>query len=96
MLKSLSEETTEKPSPLVDKPYQGLAPEPLGLTFREAEAYLPPIPLFRLLMKDAAKEGLVDPESIAIVPEAYQEKYRQHIVAYFEKLQSLREERDGP
>lgn len=96
IMKSRSVETTEEPSPLADKPYWGLAPEPLGFTFREAEAYLPPIPLFRLLMKDAAQGALIDPESVTIVPEAYQERYRRHIVAYFEKLQSLREEQDGP
>jgi len=96
LLKSPSVETTDRSSPLADKPYRGLAPEPLGFAFREAAAYLPPIPLFQLIMKDAAQGALMDPESVTIVPEAYQEKYRQHIVAYFEKLQSLREEQNGP
>lgn len=89
-------EATHQPSPLAEKPYRGLAPEPLGFTPGEARRYIPPIPLFRLLMGEAKSDGLIDPEAITIVPEAYQERYREHIIAYFEKLKSLREEHHGP
>jgi len=89
-------EATRRPSPLAEKPYRGIAPEPLGFTPGEAQRYIPPIPLFKLLMGEMKSSGLVDPEAITIVPEAYQERYREHIIAYFEKLQSLREEHHGP
>jgi len=89
-------EATRRASPLAEKPYRGIAPEPLGFTPGEAQRYIPPIPLFKLLMGEAKSSGLVDPEAITVVPEAYQERYRDHIIAYFEKLQSLREEHHGP
>jgi len=89
-------EATHRASPLAEKPYRGIAPEPLGFTPGEAQRYIPPIPLFKLLMGEAKSSGLVDPEAITIVPEAYQERYRDHIISYFEKLQSLREEHHGP
>lgn len=87
---------TTRPSPLAEKPYAGLAPEPFLFDREGTKGYLPPIPLFKLFAGSPMKETLIDPDAINIVPEAYEEKYRRHIIAYFEKLQSLRGDRHGP
>ena len=92
--KLASVEVTRKPSPLAARPRPGLAPEGVRLDPRAGGAYLPPIPLFRLL---AGSRGgaLVDPDTVQIVPGAYDARYRRHIIAYFEKLQALRGGTDG-
>ena len=89
-------EETTRPSPLTEKPYTGLAPEPFRPDGEKTRGYLPPIPFFKLFAENPTKETLIDPDAINIVPEAYEEKYRRHIIAYFEKLQSLRGDRHGP
>lgn len=92
--KSPSVEVTDRPSPLIEKPYTGLAPESARLDAEGAGGYLPPIPLFKLL-GGPSRGSFFDPETIYIVPEAYHARYREHIVAYFEKLQTFRGGRDG-
>ena len=89
-------EETTRPSPLAEKPYAGLAPEPFKFDSERTKGYLPPIPLFKLFAGPPTMETLIDPDAINIVPEAYEEKYRRHIIAYFERLQSFRGDSHGP
>lgn len=91
--KAASVEVGKAVAPLGVRPDGTLAP-PLADLKAGAGAYLPPVPLFRLLGR-AAAGALLDPETLYVEPDTYQPRYRDHLVRYFERLQQLGENRHG-